>query len=76
VRDEVENASVGQCGGSALVLVAAASDGGARAGHKELWRLGLRGIGGGSRFIVDVRLPVTGEGPIRRQERRAVNGSR
>jgi hypothetical protein len=66
VREEVENASVGHCGGSALVLArscggsACEEDGGARAGHKELWRLVLRGIGGDDRFIVDVCLPVTG----------------
>jgi hypothetical protein len=58
--EEVGDALVGQCGGPALVLVAAASDGGARTGHKELWRLSMRGIGGGSRFIVDACLPVTG----------------
>jgi hypothetical protein len=60
--EEVGGALVGQCGGPALVLTAAASDGGARAGHKELGWLGMRGIGGGGRFIVDACLLVI-DGP-------------
>jgi hypothetical protein len=60
--EEVGDALVGQCGGPALVLAAAASDGGARAGHKELGWLGMRGIGGGGRFIVDACLLVI-DGP-------------
>jgi hypothetical protein len=43
--EEVGDALVGQCGRPDLVLAAAASDGGARAGHKELGRLGMRGKG-------------------------------
>jgi hypothetical protein len=39
--EEVVDALVGQCGGPALVLATAASNGGARAGHKELGRLGM-----------------------------------
>jgi hypothetical protein len=51
----VEGTFVGECGRWDPWLAAAASDGGARAEHRQLGRPDTRVIGGGGHFIADAR---------------------